>query len=62
MFYILKKGRLSMEQIFQLRSEYQPQGDQPTAIAALVQGINEKKSIKFCLVQRVQGKPLRWPM
>jgi len=45
-----------MEQIFQLRSEYQPKGDQPTAIDALVEGIYENKKHQVLLGATGTGK------
>ena len=45
-----------MEQIFQLKSEFQPQGDQPKAIETLVQGINENKKHQVLLGATGTGK------
>ncbi|TCS83274.1 excinuclease ABC subunit UvrB [Tepidibacillus fermentans] len=45
-----------MEQIFQLKSDFQPQGDQPKAIEALVQGIKENKKHQILLGATGTGK------
>lgn len=45
---------------FQLVSAYKPQGDQPKAIAKLVEGIQQGKNIKRCLEQQEQEKRLRF--
>lgn len=52
----MRKGRLVMEQIFQLKSDFQPQGDQPKAIEALVQGIKENKKHQILLGATGTGK------
>ena len=35
------------ESVFSLESDYAPMGDQPTAIAELVAGVNEGKNLRF---------------
>ncbi|KXG44423.1 excinuclease ABC subunit UvrB [Tepidibacillus decaturensis] len=45
-----------MDQVFQLQSEYKPQGDQPKAIEALVQGIKENKQHQVLLGATGTGK------
>jgi len=45
-----------MEQIFQLKSEYSPQGDQPKAIESLVDGINQNKKHQVLLGATGTGK------
>ncbi|MFV9510567.1 excinuclease ABC subunit UvrB [Tepidibacillus sp. LV47] len=45
-----------MEQIFQLVSDFQPQGDQPKAIEALVQGIKANKKHQILLGATGTGK------
>lgn len=44
------------QSLFQLESKYDPQGDQPKAIAALVQGINDKKKHQTLLGATGTGK------
>ena len=46
---------------FELHSEYQPTGDQPQAIAELVEGISGRAiSLRRCLVSPALVKLLLW--
>jgi len=45
-----------MDQVFQLKSEYRPQGDQPKAINALVRGIEQQKKHQVLLGATGTGK------
>ena len=51
-----EKGRLMMSETFDIRSNYQPSGDQPTAIAELVKGIKEGKHHQTLLGATGTGK------
>lgn len=51
-----------MSHDFDLQAPYQPGGDQPQAIAELVEGVKAGKNIKHYLVQQVQVKRLRFQM
>lgn len=53
---MIDKEILRMDQVFQLQSEYKPQGDQPKAIEALVQGIKENKQHQVLLGATGTGK------
>ncbi len=49
------------EQIFKLHSPYKPTGDQPEAIATLVEGLNKgHMEQKPCSALRVRAKRLPW--
>lgn len=50
-----------MEDKFQLVSEFQPNGDQPTAIAQLCDGLESGLAHQTLLGLRGQVKPLPWP-
>ena len=51
-----EKGRLMMSETFDIQSNYQPSGDQPTAIAELVKGIKEGKHHQTLLGATGTGK------
>lgn len=51
-----EKGRLMMSETFEIQSNYQPSGDQPTAIAELVKGIKEGKRHQTLLGATGTGK------
>ena len=51
-----QKGRLMMSETFDIQSNYQPSGDQPTAIAELVKGIKEGKHHQTLLGATGTGK------
>src|SRR3954470_18343271 len=51
-----EKGRLMMSETFDIQSNYQPSGDQPTAIAELVKGIKEGKRHQTLLGATGTGK------
>lgn len=51
----------SEQKIFKLHSEYAPTGDQPQAIAELVQGFKEGNQFQTLLGLRVPARPLPWP-
>ena len=53
---------MSEEKIFKLVSPYQPTGDQPQAIAQLVQGSRRETSVRHFLGLPVQVRHLRWQM
>ena len=48
--------------VFSLESDYAPMGDQPTAIAELVKGVNDGKKSQVLLGVTGSGKTLQWPM
>ena len=52
----MEKGRLMMSETFEIKSNYQPSGDQPTAIAELVKGIKEGKHHQTLLGATGTGK------
>ena len=47
---------------FKLVSEYAPTGDQPQAIAELVEGFREGNQFETLLELPVPVRPLPWPM
>lgn len=51
-----EKGRLMMSETFDIQSNYQPSGDQPAAIAKLVEGIKEGKHHQTLLGATGTGK------
>lgn len=51
-----EKGRLMMSETFDIQSNYQPSGDQPAAIAKLVNGIKEGKHHQTLLGATGTGK------
>ena len=51
-----KNDMKSMKSIFSLESEYEPMGDQPTAIAELVSGVNDGKKSQVLLGVTGSGK------
>ena len=53
---------MSEHQPFELVTNYQPAGDQPQAIAKLVEGINKGFHDQLLLGVTVQGKPIPWQM
>ena len=50
------------QKLFKLHSEYQPTGDQPQAIDALVKGFKEGNQFQTLLGVTGSERPLPWPM
>ena len=46
---------------FVIKSEYEPKGDQPTAIAELVEGISATTAPRCCSASPVPARPTPWP-
>ena len=49
-----------MDEVFHLKAPFQPTGDQPQAIEALMQGIHEGDDAQTLLGVTGSGKRLRW--
>jgi excinuclease ABC subunit B len=46
---------------FKLVSDYEPAGDQPTAIAELVAGLKGRKTTRCCWASPARARPSPWP-
>ena len=46
---------------FVIKSEYEPKGDQPTAIKELVEGISRKTAPRCCSASPAPARPTPWP-
>lgn len=57
-----KKPRKIGQKMFERHSEYQPTGDQPQAIEALVKGFKEGRQFQTLLGAQVPARPLPWPI
>ena len=49
-----------MDEVFHLKAPFQPTGDQPQAIEALMQGIHEGDDARHCWASPAPAKRLRW--
>jgi excinuclease ABC subunit B len=47
---------------YQLHKPFEPAGDQPAAIAGLVDGLEDGLSFQTLLGSRVRARRTRWPM
>ena len=46
---------------FKLVSDYEPKGDQPTAIAELVDGVSRTSATRCCSASPARARPSPWP-
>ena len=46
---------------FKVVSEYEPAGDQPTAITELVRGVRPRSAIRCCWASPVRARRSPWP-